>query len=180
MKSSGRLLSTGQQPSPRSIPKWPHVFYLTLFVWTLSYLRIVLRIALDTVVVHFLRTMTYEFKSLRRSIPIGRAALRFAIAASVLLMLAPSGCSTQTLDPEDPLFVYRTPQLDEDRHYLYESFDDSGVYESVWTQSQAVKPKTKESKYDGEWILVNAHPKLVGKMLSYTAHVNLQPCSEGE
>lgn len=63
---------------------------------------------------------------------------------------------------EEDDFIYITPDIELDKYYLYEHFDDNRQYTERWIKSLASKSNSKEAKYDGEWAYVNAHPKLKG------------------
>lgn len=64
------------------------------------------------------------------------------------------------LNEED--FVYITPDIEQEKYYLFEHFDDERQYVERWFKSSAAKSDSKEAKYDGEWAYINSHPKLKG------------------
>lgn len=62
-------------------------------------------------------------------------------------------------------FIYITPDIEQNKYYLFEHFDDERQYLERWIKSTATKSNSKDAKYDGEWIYVNSHPKLKGLKL---------------
>lgn len=68
-----------------------------------------------------------------------------------------------SLASDSPDFVYRTPDLELDRHHLYEHFDDEQLFQQRWVRSKVRLPDSKQPKYDGEWELTDSHGKLKGK-----------------
>lgn len=63
-------------------------------------------------------------------------------------------------------FVYITPDVEREKYYLFEHFDDKQQYTERWIKSLASKADSKEAKYDGEWSYVESHPKLKGMLQS--------------
>ena len=59
-------------------------------------------------------------------------------------------------------FVYITPDVEREKYYLFEHFDDQQQYTERWIKSLASKADSKEAKYDGEWSYIESHPKLKG------------------
>ena len=46
--------------------------------------------------------------------------------------------------------------------YLYEHFDDEGIFEKNWIKSEATKSDSQDMLYDGEWGIVDTHSRLKG------------------
>lgn len=63
-------------------------------------------------------------------------------------------------------FAYITPDVEREKYYLFEHFDDQQQYTERWIKSFASKADSKEAKYDGEWSYIESHPKLKGKFFS--------------
>lgn len=62
-------------------------------------------------------------------------------------------------------FAYITPDVEREKYYLFEHFDDQQQYTERWIKSLASKADSKEAKYDGEWSYIESHPKLKGMFL---------------
>lgn len=87
---------------------------------------------------------------------------------------------TPTGSKEEQLIAYHTPEIsNQDAVFFYESFDDEANYKKNWILSRTTKADSSESKYDGQWTIVQTDDRIRGKFshhfphLSFVAHLSL-------
>lgn len=73
-----------------------------------------------------------------------------------------------TIPKSEPIISYQTLQIsNQDAVFLYEPFDDEANYKRNWILSKTTKADSSESKYDGQWTIVQTDDRIKGNVLTH-------------